>query len=126
MEIVDTFKNRLRYALDKSNMIQQTLAERAGIGKSLMSQYLSGDKTPGRIEKFVMMAELLNVSTAWLAGFDVPMENVPFTDEATAIVKVFNRLNPVGRRKVKDYIEDLADNEKYLNVSADYAELKRA
>lgn len=43
------------------------------LGKSALSQYISGDVVPGQ-EKIAILSYALNVSEAWLMGFDVPME----------------------------------------------------
>ena len=41
--------------------------------KSALSQYISGDVVPGQ-EKIAVLSYALNVSEAWLMGFDVAME----------------------------------------------------
>lgn len=43
------------------------------LGKSIMSQYVSGKTEPGQ-EKLTILGLALNVSEAWLMGYDVPME----------------------------------------------------
>lgn len=43
------------------------------LGKSALSQYISGDVVPGK-EKITVLSYALNVSEAWLMGFDVPRE----------------------------------------------------
>lgn len=43
------------------------------LGKSILSQYLSGKTEPGQ-EKLTILGLALNVSEAWLMGFDVPRE----------------------------------------------------
>lgn len=43
------------------------------LGKSILSQYVSGKTEPGQ-EKLTILGLALNVSEAWLMGYDVPME----------------------------------------------------
>ena len=43
---MDSFKNRLRLALDKTGIKQTELAKKMGISKGTVSQYLSGLCTP--------------------------------------------------------------------------------
>lgn len=43
------------------------------LGKNDLSQYVNGKVDPGQ-EKLDILAEALNVSEAWLMGYDVPME----------------------------------------------------
>ncbi len=50
------------------------------LGKSLLSQYLSGNAEPGP-ERLSILCSALGVSEAWLMGFDVPAERgVPKSD----------------------------------------------
>lgn len=45
------------------------------MGRSDLSQYVSGKFTPGQ-RKLAILALALNVSEAWLMGYDVPMERI--------------------------------------------------
>lgn len=66
------FTNRLRQALEFRNMSQSELSRLSGIGKSAISQYLSGEYE-AKQENIYLMSKPLNVNPAWLMGFDVPM-----------------------------------------------------
>lgn len=46
------------------------------INKNDLSQYVNGKTTPGQF-KLTVLAKALNVSEAWLMGFDVPITNKP-------------------------------------------------
>lgn len=72
---------RLRFALDRAQLKAQDLANRSGIGKSSISQYLSGSHAPSN-KSAGAMARVLNVNPVWLMGFDVPM-TAPLTSELT-------------------------------------------
>ena len=63
---------RLQQALASKNMIPQELADKTGIGKASVSQYLNGQHKPSNISAG-KMAEVLDVNPLWLMGFDVPM-----------------------------------------------------
>ena len=67
------FAERLKIALNNKNMKQSVLAYHLGVDRSYISNYLSG-KYSARPETIVKMAKILNVSEAWLIGFDEPME----------------------------------------------------
>lgn len=43
------------------------------LGKSILSQYVSGKTEPGQ-EKLTILGLALNVSEAWLMGYDVPID----------------------------------------------------
>ena len=49
------------------------LADITGIPKSMVSYYLSGKSVP-RADRIYEIAKVLDVSEAWIMGFDVPME----------------------------------------------------
>ena len=69
----DELKNRLRSALNLQNMKAIELSEKTGIPKSAISQYMSGYAKPKQ-DRIYLLARALNVSEAWLMGYDVPME----------------------------------------------------
>lgn len=46
------------------------------LGKSALSQYISGKVTPKQ-DKIFILGIALDVSEAWLMGYDVPMERTP-------------------------------------------------
>ena len=69
----DTCSKRIAKALSLRNMKQSDLCNITGIPKSAMSQYISGAFEP-RQDRIFLIANALDVSEAWLMGFDVPME----------------------------------------------------
>ena len=71
--IEDTFAHRLQKALDYNKMKAIDLANKTGINKSLISNYLSGN-FKAKQDKLTQMAEVLNVAEAWLMGYDVRMD----------------------------------------------------
>lgn len=68
-----TFAQRLREGLDLRGMKQIELAIRSGISKYSISHYLKGD-WEGKQDAVYELARALNVSEAWLMGYDVPAE----------------------------------------------------
>ncbi len=86
------------------------------MNKSDISQYCSGKTEPNQKKLFVL-GKALNVSEAWLMGFDVPMERVQtsggkehdtrlhsFDDE---LFNNYIKLNNANKRKVIDYSKSL-------------------
>ena len=59
------------------------------LGRSDLSQYISGKVAP-RQDKLSILAQALNVSEAWLMGFDVPM-NRPETMPRVEPGQIFRR-----------------------------------
>lgn len=72
-EKVDTCANRIAKALTVREMKQADLCKLAKVPKSSLSLYLSGAYEPKQNRVFDM-AKVLNVSEAWILGYDVPME----------------------------------------------------
>lgn len=70
-----TFSQRLREAMYIRRLNQTDLHLLTGIGKSSISTYLKGDYK-AKQDKVDLLAKILDVSPAWLMGYDVPMESV--------------------------------------------------
>ena len=73
IERQESCANRIKKALELKGMKQSDLRRITKIPKSSMSQYMSGDYEPKQ-DRIYLIAKALNVSEAWLMGFDVPME----------------------------------------------------
>lgn len=66
-------KDRLKIALDLREKKAVDLEKDLKIPRSAVSQYLSGNRTIKDSKRLFIIAEYLDVSEAWLMGFDVPM-----------------------------------------------------
>ena len=77
---------RLQELMDIKNINQADLCQRTGIPKSSMSMYLSGERSP-RQNRLSQIAESLNISEAWLMGYDVPMERTDSLNNKSLSVK---------------------------------------
>lgn len=69
----ENFAHRLERAMQIRNIKASELSEKAHIPKSAISQYLSG-LYEAKQKSIFKLANVLNVSEAWLMGLDVPME----------------------------------------------------
>lgn len=63
---------RIQIALSNANMKPQELADKSGVGKASISQYVNGSHIPGNISA-KKIGKVLHVSPLWLMGFDVDM-----------------------------------------------------
>lgn len=70
--------DRIRKAMELSNMRQSDLAEKTKISKGALSSYISGRYIPKQ-NNIYLIAKALNVNEAWLMGYDVPMERTSDT-----------------------------------------------
>lgn len=101
------------------------------LGKSDISQYVSGKVTPGQ-DKLSMLGMALDVSETWLMGYDVPIErNESTIKRLTAyanafnlneqkILLLYNKLNDSGKLVAIERIEELTYIPKYCNDTPDY------
>jgi len=76
--LTESFAVRLKKALEYKGMKQIELADKTNIDKSLISNYLKG-KYEAKQNNIYLMAQALDVSEAWLMGYDVPRERVKDT-----------------------------------------------
>ena len=63
---------RLRKAMDASGKKQADLVRETGLDRGSVSSYLSGKYEPKQ-KAIYKLAQALDVSEAWLLGYDVPM-----------------------------------------------------
>ena len=108
---------RLSLALSIRNMKQIDLCASTGIPKSAMSQYIKGSFEPKQ-DRIFLMAKALNVSEAWLMGYDVPMDkkNLPteetLTDREKVLLKLFRQVPEHDQQMLVDMIEVALNNRK--------------
>ncbi len=76
---MDTFADRLVYALKQRNLSQAELCDQTGISRSAMCQYCSGVFKP-KEKKLKQIAEVLGVQETWLLGYT--SEETPCPDTA--------------------------------------------
>ena len=74
INIKDTFANRLQKAINLSGLKPIEVASKTGLDKSLISCYLSGKYKAGD-DNLAKLANVLNVSEAWLQGYDVDIKD---------------------------------------------------
>ena len=94
-----TCGSRIEQALTIRGLKQSDLCKMANVPKSSLSLYLSGAYEPKQ-DRIYAMAKALNVSEAWLMGYDVPMErdqvNAPnelqLSEGEGMLVEMFRRL----------------------------------
>ena len=69
------------------------------LNKSDVSQYVSGKVEPGQ-DKLLILAEALEVSPAWLLGYDVPMEPEGSAAALSSMPMIHPDILPIGVRRV--------------------------
>lgn len=130
MNIVpDTFQNRLLQAMQIRNTKAADLAKRTGLSKAQISQYTNGIYEAKQTALY-KLAVALDVSEAWLMGYDVEMGRLisqkgaeqtnifelmqlHFGTEAVDLIYAFTQLNDKGKKKALETINDLTEIQKY-------------
>lgn len=87
----EPLKDRLRRAMDAKGLKAVDVCAKGNIPKSAMSYYLSGRQEP-KSDRLYTLAKLLDVSEAWLLGYDVPMDRSPDQKEADEMALLFGRI----------------------------------
>ena len=106
---------RLSIALDVNNIKAQELADRSGVNKASISQYMNGSHAPSNISAG-KMAAVLGVDPVWLMGFDVPMlpskgeKPRDLRSDESALLANYNSLNETGKEKAREAVEMLTTN----------------
>lgn len=119
------FNERLIEALNIRRIKQVDLCKKTGIGKSAMSQYMSGKFVPKQTRLYIL-SKALNVSIPWLMGADVPMEDntetIPLPSDNIFMCPVFETV-AAGFNKIAQappieyfptYISAPSEKDKYM------------
>lgn len=112
---MNNFSSRLKEALEYRNLKPIDLSKKTNLGKSSISDWLSG-RYEAKQDKVFIIAKALNVSEAWLMGLDVPMEK----EKGNDILSIYNKLEQKNKHKVysfaKRQLEKQNEAIKYPNI----------
>lgn len=105
----ETCGKRIAKALSLRGMKASELCSLTKIPKSSMSLYLSDTYEPKQ-DRIFSIAQALNVSEAWLMGYDVPMiKNTPdkqsLTEGEKQLLELFRRVPEQNRQTIIDMIQ---------------------
>lgn len=116
-------RDRLRQAMDARGMRATDLVDKTGIPKGTISYYLSG-KTEPKSDRLYLIAQTLNISEAWLLGYDVPMERSPESQKNDRLAKLIVKLRT--DENFYNLVNDLADlpENKYRGIEQLVSALK--
>lgn len=90
-ERISEIKDRLAEALEAAGMRPIELSEKTGVPKSMLSYYLNG-KTKPKSDRLYILAQALDVSEAWLLGYDVPKARTPDQKKNDQLAKLVVKL----------------------------------
>lgn len=97
------------------------------MNKSDLSQYVSGKVEPSQ-EKLVVLGMGLNVSEAWLMGFDVPRERSgdPAEEKRPKIMQYYESLNDLGKHEATKRVRELTELPRYAGEEIRYVNAAHA
>lgn len=87
----EAFKDRLRRAMSVRGMKSVELCERSGVPKSAVSYYLAGKSKP-KADRLYIISKALDVSEAWLMGYDVPMDRAEKQKKVDQLAELIDQL----------------------------------
>ena len=91
---------RLREALNDNNMKAQELADRSGVSKSSISQYVNGSHSPSNVASY-KMGKILGVKPEWLMGLNDVKTDIPDMPSGTGeLLDLYSRATPEQRSAV--------------------------
>ena len=90
-EKVVKLKDRLREALAARSMKAIELSEKTGIPKGAISYYLAGKSQP-KSDRLFLISKALDVSEAWLLGYNVSMERTVSQKKNDDLVQIIAKL----------------------------------
>jgi repressor LexA len=116
---VSNTSSRLKKILALRGMKQIELVEKTGLGKSAISQYVSGKVTPKQ-DKLYALARALNVSPTWLMGFDTPMQAGDTSKYENVFVPELKKVPMLGYAAAGQPLENLDGQDTYyVQVESD-------
>ncbi|HCY7018116.1 TPA: helix-turn-helix domain-containing protein [Staphylococcus aureus] len=104
---MNSFKDRLKQIMSERKISQSELSRRTGIGRNSISDYLNG-KYEAKQDKVFELAKALNVSEAWLMGFDISKNR---KIENNDIASIYSKLTPPRQKNVLNYANEQLDEQ---------------
>ncbi len=94
----NVFKDRLLHAMELRNVKPVELAEKTGLSKARISQYMNGVYVP-KSKGTHLIAKALQVNETWLMGIDESMERA-ITDNTDDLFSQFDNLSPIQTQRI--------------------------
>lgn len=104
-------KDRLNEALKYRDMTPKQLADKSGLHFTAIYRYLRGDRIP-KTDTIDLMAKALNVSPAWILGYEVPMlptdpDLIVKTEEDTLVLELHRKIDTLSDEDKKKALDIL-------------------
>ena len=104
------------------DLTQDEISKRLGVSKSSVAMWETGQRLPSP-ELYEQIADFFNVDIDYLYGRSSIRQKIRFDEDGNMqrtlhqdesdLLDDYQKLNAVGRKKARDYITDLTEQEKY-------------
>ena len=111
---------KIKYLRLLNNMSQEELGKRVGVQRAAINKYEKGSVTNIPIATIEKIAQTFDVSPTYIVGWD-NVESNPlsaevkvlqgvkkyFGKDTVEVIEVYTQLNPTGKKRVLQYLEDV-------------------
>ena len=110
-------ENRIKELRLQQGLTLLQLAEKLGVSESTVQRYESGHIRNLKYETMIKLSMIFGYLPGYVMGWD-NLKPAPLTQrilhvDESDLLDNYQKLNAVGKEKVKTYVSDLLDNEKY-------------
>lgn len=109
--------NRIKELRIEQGMTLLQLAEKLGVSESTAQRYESGQIKNLKYETIIELSKIFGYHPGYVMGWEsskeLPIIKKELQYDEVNLVDDYNLLNDLGKNKVRAYISDLMDNEKY-------------
>ena len=105
------FGKRLTYYLEQSGKMQKDLCDYLNVGKSTVSNWCKGLKSP-RMNKVDEICRYLNITRTHLMGSDEELAQLENENEEQEMLEKFNKLSESQQKQLINYAEFLLQQQK--------------
>lgn len=110
LDLISTKKKvAKRFKKILGNISLTDLSMKSGVSSYTLNHYINGDIIPSE-ENAKKIGTVLDINHLWLMGFKTHMNSSELDDEATKILDMYQRLDPVGKIQVKERMQTLIDS----------------
>lgn len=108
-EYEEIARHRIQHLIDKYCYgSQQVFADRTGINKASVSQYVNGRNTPSSVtaEK---IAKAFGCAPEWVMGFSSRDDSNDLADDERILVANYRKLSPIEKESIRNIIDKMAN-----------------
>lgn len=108
-EYEEIARHRIQHLIDKYCYgSQQVFADRTGINKASVSQYVNGKNTPSSVtaEK---IAKAFGCAPEWVMGFSSRDDSNDLADDERILVANYRKLSPIEKESINNIIDKMAN-----------------